>query len=120
MGLRALFKSEPEPLPASVIEIGVWYYEQWLAAATAEGDADAAVAADRWRESGAVSRKGYELCIRWHRVRLQKTLEGMMEDGKANRASPEEWEQVRQRAAAQAAEFENFARWGHRVRESKT
>jgi len=119
MGLRALFTSEPEPLPAGVTAIGVRYYEQWLAAVAAEGDADAAAAADRWHESGAVSRKGYDLCVRWHRVQVQRVVEAGMADCKAKRASDEEWEQARQHAVALATEFEAFARWGSRVRESK-
>ena len=120
MGLRALFTSEPEPLPARVTAIGVRYYEQWLAAAVAEGDADAAGAADRWRESGAVSWKAYNLSIRWHRVQLVGILDASMQDCKAKQASQEEWEQARQHAAALATEFETFARWGSRVREGKT
>ena len=59
MGLRDLFKWEPEPLPAKTIAIGVRYYEQWLTEAAAEGDTDAAVAADRWRALGAVGRDAY-------------------------------------------------------------
>ena len=119
MGLRAFFKSEPEPLPAKTIAIGVRYYEEWLAEATAEGGTDAAVMAGRWHESGAVSRNAYNQSIRWHRVRLQKALEATMKDLKANQASSEEWEQARQHAAGLAGEFETFAAWGKRVEEGK-
>ena len=119
MGLRALFKREPEPLPAAVVAMGIRHYEQWLDAAVAEGDTDAAVAAERWRESGAVSADDYHRCRLWHCMRLHRICEAGIADGRANHASKEDWEQIRQHVLGLNKEFDAFLRWGHRAWKGK-